>query len=230
VTGVDGRYTGRDTGSIITTGGIESMLDQATLIDAPKVFNYEMYTKRLTQLIIENLIAFGGSRKYYVRNEKKRTVDEVTIDFTPMTSGIFDYSINISTDLPRNRARIAQIAKQLMDSQLQYSQGGSKVDIITPEEYLMCQDLPNKEYMLERMGIQRSSDYMAKVTEIIYTFGELVKNNVDPNDAIGFTAAQMQANETPGMEQPAPPMAMPEMPMQEELMPEVTAEPFDIMR
>lgn len=39
VSGVDGRYTGRDTGSIITTGGTEEMLNRVTLIDTPKVMH-----------------------------------------------------------------------------------------------------------------------------------------------------------------------------------------------
>ena len=43
VSGVDDRYTGRDTGSMLTTGAVESSLDQVTMIDAPKVDNYERY-------------------------------------------------------------------------------------------------------------------------------------------------------------------------------------------
>ena len=33
--GVDDRYTGRDTGSVLTTGGVEDMLDRVTVVDTP---------------------------------------------------------------------------------------------------------------------------------------------------------------------------------------------------
>ena len=56
VTGVDNRYTGRDTGSIITTGGTEEMLNRVTMIDTPKIMNYENYTKNLTLSI--NLLEY----------------------------------------------------------------------------------------------------------------------------------------------------------------------------
>ena len=75
VSGVDGRYTGRDTGSVLTTGGVNSMLDQVTMIDAYKIENYERYCKQLTKLILKNYLGFTQlSRKYLV------TKDDLTWD------------------------------------------------------------------------------------------------------------------------------------------------------
>lgn len=210
ITGIDGRYTGRDTGSIITTGGIESMLDQVTLIDAPKVKNYETYTKQLTQLMLDNLVEFGGKRKYFVKQKNGIDYESVEIDFNEAKDTIFDYEINISTELPKNKARLTQLAKALMEAQMQYAQSGQKVELITPEEYVMWQDLPNKEYMLERMSIQRSADYVAKVSEALTTFSELTKMGMPSEDAIDLTAMQMQSNETPGMGMPEIPQVAPE--------------------
>ena len=50
------------------------------------------------------------------------------------------------------------MANMLMEKQMQYQESGSSVQLITEEEWLMMQDLPMKEYMLERMGIQRQRD------------------------------------------------------------------------
>ena len=80
ISGVDGKYTGRDTGSIITTGGIEAMLDQATLIDAPKIANYENYTKTLSKLVISNLIEYSNKRTYFVKDPNSTSII-VTVDF-----------------------------------------------------------------------------------------------------------------------------------------------------
>ena len=52
--------------------------------------------------------------------------------------------------------------------------------------------------MLERMNIQRNQDYLSKVTEILFTFSELVKQGMPAADAIAQTAATMQDKETPG--------------------------------
>jgi hypothetical protein len=210
ITGVDGRYTGRDTGSVLTTGGIESMLDQVTLIDTPKIQNYEAYTKRLTQLVLKNLVEFAQKRKYFVKNPKDGSFMTIEVDFPQLNKRdvdtLFTYAISISTELPKNKARLAQMANTLMEKQMQYAQNGGKVDFITPEEWLMLQDLPIREYMQQRMGIQRSADYMEKVTEVLTTFAEQVKQGVPPADAMANTAAMLQAKETPGME-----LALPEV-------------------
>ena len=215
ITGIDGRYTGRDTGSILTTGGIESMLDQVTLIDAPKIHNYEEYTKQLTRLLLENLIEFGGKRKYYVKSQGKLGYEVIEVNFTALDPAVFDYTMSISSELPKNKARLAQMATTIMEKQMQYAQMGQQVELITPEEWLMWQDIPNKEYMLERMNIQRSADYTSKVSEILFTYGTLVKQGVDPKEAIHMTAEQMQLNETPGMvpEMAPPPEPIPEQPL-----------------
>jgi hypothetical protein len=211
ITGVDERYTGRDTGSILTTGGIESMLDQVTMVDAPKVANYEKYTKRLTQLILMNMIEFGGKRSYFVKVPNSNKYESVEIDFPKLNKDtLFCYAINISSELPKNKARIAQMATTLMEKQMQYAQSGQKVNFITPEEWLMFQDLPNKEFMFERMGIERSADYTERVSEILMTFAELTKQGMPPQEAIAVTAAQMQANDSAGMIPVEVPGAMPE--------------------
>lgn len=82
ISGVDDRYTGRDTGSIITTGGTEEMLNRVTMIDTPKIMMYEQYTKNLTKLILSNLINFSPKRKYF--RKKPNTSNQwttVTVDF-----------------------------------------------------------------------------------------------------------------------------------------------------
>ena len=212
VSGVDARYTGRDTGSLMTTGGIESMLDQVTLIDAPKVAQYEQFTKRLTQLVIQNLIIFAPKRKYFVKSKESPKVSIVDINFPEIDDDtVFQYTLNVSSELPKNKARLAQTANVLMEKQMQYQAGGAPngVDYITPEEWLMMQDLPNKEMLQTRMGLQRNADYVEKVSQILFQYAGLVKSGMDPRDAIAVTAQQMQSQEIPGTPPPEE-MIMPE--------------------
>lgn len=194
VSGVDERYTGRDTGSIITTGGIQDQLNRVTVIDTPKIENFEDYAKQLTELVLANLIEFGGTRKYLVKDpEKVNTYKSIEVKFPKLNSEtVFNYQINVSSELPRNKARIAEMANQLMEKQLQYQQQGESVDLITTEEWLMCQDLPMKEYMLERMGIQRMNNEVENVAQTLFQFAELTKNGMSSQDAMLAVAKSLR--------------------------------------
>lgn len=189
VTGVDGHYTGRDTGSILTTGGIENMLDQASLIDAPKIMLYEEYAKRLTNLTLANFVIHGTERTYLVKDPETSKYSTQKIDFPQIDNHtIFNYEINISSQLPKTKQQVAQQATMLMEKQMQYRSAGLDVDLITPEEWLMFQDFPNREYMQRRMGIQRLSNEVEDVTETIFGFAELTKNGMEPQDAVNAMA------------------------------------------
>jgi hypothetical protein len=194
VSGVDERYTGRDTGSIITTGGIQDRLNRVTVIDTPKIENFEDYAKQLTELVLANLIEFGAERKYFVKDPNKpNTYKEISVDFPKLNvDTAFNYQINISSELPRNKARIAEMANQLMEKQMQYQQQGESVDLITVEEWLQMQDLPMREYMLERMGIQRMNNEIENVSQTLFEFAELTKQGMAPQDAMMAVAKSLR--------------------------------------
>lgn len=200
ITGIDDKYTGRDTGSVITTGGVNSVLDQVTMIDAPKVINYESYTRRLTELILRNYLEHSAyKRKYYYKNPKTKNWGTAVVDFPNIDADtIFDYQIAISSDMPKNKSRIEAVANHLLEMQMQYQGQGVEVDIITPEEWLMMQDLPFKEYMQERMGIQRTTNWTEAVTQVITQYGTMVENGVAPDAALDATAQTLAAQQQPG--------------------------------
>lgn len=214
VSGVDGRYTGRDTGSIITTGGTEEMLNRVTIIDTPKIVLYEEYTMQLTKLVLMNLLEFGPKRKYFVRKPNKTKYESFEVDFPKIKKDLtaFDYAINVSSELPKNKVRIAQMANMLMEKQMQYSQQGSPVQLITEEEWLMMQDLPMKEYMLERMGVQRQQDAVEEVSQVLFGYSDLVSKGANPETALMSMADGLsKRRQGVGPEAGSIPMASPEM-------------------
>ena len=205
--GVDGRYTGRDTGSVITTGGVEDMLNRVTLIDTPKIVNYERYCKQLTKLILANFIEFSMKRTYFKKNPLNGAFESYEVDYSKLSDPAFyHYSINISSELPKNKQRVASMANMLMEKQMQYGANGSNgPELLTPEEWLQFQDLPNKEYMLKRMNIQRLSDTTSEVAETLFSFSNLVKNGTAPDEAIAAGAENLMAQrrgENPPVEIP----------------------------
>lgn len=193
VTGVDGRYTGRDTGSIITTGGTEEMLNRVTLIDTPKILMYERYAKQLTHLVLANMLEFAPKRTYLYKKPGSLNWESQTVDFPKIPADtLFTYDINISSELPKNKQRFAAMANMLMEKQMQYRQEGSSVQLITEEEWLMFQDLPNKEYMLERMGMQRQTDALQEASQVLFDYAALVEQGMEPNQALMLTADALQ--------------------------------------
>lgn len=194
VSGVDSKYTGRDTGSIITTGGIEEMLNRATVVDTPKIMMYEEYTKQLTELIVYNFLEFAPKRTFFYKKPNSNNWMTTEVDFPNIdTDSVFDYQLDVSSEMPDTKQRRAQTANMLMEKQMQYrKEGGSGVELITEEEWLMMQDLPNKEFMLERMGVQRMTSAVEEVSQVLFQYADLVQNGMDPNEAILATANTMQ--------------------------------------
>lgn len=208
VTGVDDRYTGRDTGSIITTGGTEAMLDQVTMIDQPKINHYNKYAERLSKLVLLNMIEFSQKRKYFVKDPSRANAwKTIEVDFPSIKpETLFSYETDVSSELPKNKQRLAQWATVLMEKQMQYAANGGKVEFITPEEWLMFQDSPNKEFMMERMGIQRNEDYVEMVAQTVFQYASLTEKGMSPEDALVATAETLRYDRTPGaMEQDAAP-------------------------
>lgn len=199
--GIDDRYTGRDTGSVLTTGGIEGMLDRVTVIDTPKIANYERYTKQLTQLILANFVEFSMKRTYFKKDIVKSNYDSFEVDYKALAKDtVFHYALNISSELPKNKQRVSAMANTLMEKQMQYAQNQKGPDLITVEEWLQLQDLPFKELMLKRMGIQRIQDATTKFTKGLFDYASLVANGTDPNAAVGMVGENIAATESGGSE------------------------------
>ena len=190
--GVDGRYTGRDTGSIITTGGTEEMLNRVTLIDTPKILMYENYVRDLTELVLLNMLQWAPKRKFFRKKPDGTGWLTKEVDFPNIDKKtLFNYRVAISSELPKNKQRIAAVATELLQAQSQYRDQGSEVNWITEEEWLMFQDLPNKEYMLERMGVQRQENALEDVAQVIWQYGQLSQQGLAPEEAMRATAESL---------------------------------------
>lgn len=199
MSGVDDRYTGRDTGSIITTGGTEEMLNRVTLIDTPKIMNYERYTKKLTELTIKLMAEFSPDRTYVVKDDDRSTMTKVvyktiTIEADEMDpEAVFEYVVQISSELPKNKQRVQAWANNMMEKQMQYQSQGVQVDVITPEEWIRCQDVPYKEQILKRMGIQSNLNAYIEAQNVIGEYAAMLDRGDLPEDALAVAADGLQA-------------------------------------
>lgn len=195
VSGVDDRYTGRDTGSITTTGGTEDMLSRVTLVDAPKIITYEQYTVELSHLVISYYFEWSKVRELYFQNPRttKWETIEVPLDKIDPKVLLHSYELDISSELPRNKQRLSVVADTMMQAQIQYSQSGQQVEIITPEEWVAMQDLGQaKEMFLERMGAQRMQDAATVAATVIGAYETMLGAGQSPEEAVLGAADVLQ--------------------------------------
>lgn len=191
--GVDEMYAGKQTNSIQTTGGMDSMLLATSQRDNQKILMYEQYTKRLTELVVSNLIHFGDKRTYTVTDLVTNVTKSVTFDFPEVDDDIrFRYALDIQTYLPRNKGRLAATANMLLEKQAQYK---PDPEIITVEEWLLMQDIPFKDMIFKRMGIQRNTHISEQVAKTLEMFADLVDGGMDPDRAVDQVANQLQADQ-----------------------------------
>lgn len=199
MSGVDDKYTGRDTGSIITTGGTEEMLNRVTLIDTPKIMNYERYAKRLTELTVRLMAEFSPDRTYVVKDDDRSTPTKVVYKTIKIEAdemdpdAVFEYAIQISSELPKNKQRVQAWANNMMEKQMQYQSQGVQVDVITPEEWIRCQDVPYKEQILKRMGIQSNLNAYIEAQNVIGEYAAMLDRGDLPEDALAAAADGLQA-------------------------------------
>ena len=193
--GVDEMYAGKNTGSVQTTGGMDILTERTSQRDNQKILLYEEYCKRLTELVVNNLVQFGDKRTYTIKDPITQQVKQVQLDFPGVDDDIrFRYALNISSALPRNKARLASAANMLLEKQAQYK---PDPEIITVEEWLLMQDIPFKDLIFKRMGIQRNTRITEQVAQTIEMFADLVEGGVAPDTAVTQIADQLQAQQQP---------------------------------
>lgn len=195
--GIDAVYAGKQTNSVQTTGGVDALMATASQRDNQKILLYEDYAKRLTELIINNIIVYGDKREYTVTDPITGQVKTVSFDFPKVDDDIrFRYSLDIQTYLPRNKARLAATANMLLEKQAQYK---PDPEIITVEEWLLMQDIPFKDLIFKRMGIQRNTRISEQVAKTLEMFADLVEGGMDPDVAVDQIANQLQADQAQTM-------------------------------
>ena len=191
--GIDEMYAGKNTGSIQTTGGMDTLTEITAQRDNQKILQFEMYTKRLTELVVNHLITFGDKRTYTVSDPITQQIKTVELDFPKVDDDIrFRYALDIEMYLPRNRARLSSVANMLLEKQAQYK---PDPEIITVEEWLLMQDIPFKDMIFKRMGIQRNTRITEQVAQTLEMFATLVDGGVDPDVAVEQVANQLQAQQ-----------------------------------
>lgn len=198
VTGVDDRYTGRDTGSVQTTGGMDIMNQRISMSDNTRIAQLQIFIKEITKLILSFFIEHGGEKRNFPIYNQARKVDAIgTINFKELKDIGFDFSVNVTPHLPNNVMRRAAAADMIMEKQAQY---GMNPPIMTAEEWLEAQDFPQKYEILERIQKDRMVNDQEEVMADIVNFAGMTQQGMSPESAINQLAQERQLKrEQPGI-------------------------------
>lgn len=194
MSGIDAKYTGKDTGSILTTGGMESMLAQTTMRDSTKINLYEAYAKDLSRLVLKHLILFGDLRRYAVKDHRTNSFKTIELNFPEISNDVqFEYALHISSQLPKNKMRMAQAADVIMEKSLQYQDPtGQTPPMMEPEEWLTFQEFPQKDLMVKRMREQRLASKQEEIVQALTVFTGLLSQGVPPEEALEMTVESLE--------------------------------------
>ena len=204
ITGVDDKYTGRDTASITTTGGMERMQARLSMTDNTRIQMIEKYARDITRMIMDFYVEDGGTRYFSVNpgysEEESREVQEVDFSkYKQQRKGYihqFAYHIDASPLLPKSRARLAESANMIMQMQMQFQ---GQMDLLSPEEWLFFQDFPQKDMILDRMKIERLRDDHEEIASEITSFGAMTEEGMRPESAIDQLANERAASRSPSV-------------------------------
>jgi len=199
ISGIDARYTGRDTGSVITTGGMERMQQRISMTDNTRIAMIETYARNLTSMMLDFYIEHGGVRSCVANEEYDKNEKEVlSVDFSKYRGKdkAFLYSIHATPLMPKSRARLAEAANLIMQVQMQY---GGEIELLTPEEWLFFQDFPQKDMILDRMKLERLRNDHQEIASELTSFSAMTEQGMSPEASVEQLAQERAMRRQPGV-------------------------------
>ena len=200
VSGVDQVYTGRETNSVQTTGGMDILNQRLTMSDNTRIKNLQKFLISVAELIMEFFLKNGGKDTNFPKYRQDGTLDEIiSINFEELRAKDveFDFTVNVSASTPINLHKLAEKADILLEKQMQYN---PQPAVMTMEEWLRYQDFPQKYHILRRMQDERMRDDVEELQSDIINYAGMVNEGMSPQGAVQQLAQERQLKRSqPGL-------------------------------
>jgi hypothetical protein len=191
VTGIDDVYTGTDTNSVQTTGGMDLLNQRVTLRDNSRIANLQKFILECTEYVLMSFLENSKEVSYPKYNQYHETEDVASINFEQLRADQvkFDFTCDVTPNLPNNIQRRAETVNIIMEKQMQYQ---FNPPLITAEDWLRMQDFPDKYKMLQRIRAQRMADDVEDIESELINYSGLVGKGVRPDQAVKMLASERQ--------------------------------------
>lgn len=199
VTGIDDVYTGSQTNSVQTTGGMDLLNQRVSLRDNSRIGTLQDFILDVTEYIMLLYLENGSNRSFPKKNIYGETEEVQEIKFEQLRADDvkFDFTCDVTPNLPNNIQRRSEAVNILMEKQMQY---GFNPQLISAEEWLTHQDFPDKYKILKRIRQERMANDVEDIESELINYTGLIQQGVRPEKAVEMLASERQAKrDNPGL-------------------------------
>jgi hypothetical protein len=197
---------GQSVGSLQTSGGVNSLIDRATMRDRDQMFDIEQYVEQLSRIILDFVVTKYTDERF-IRviedptkpNETTKFIDFVGTDFANIE---YDMSIDVSAHAPITQARREAEMVELMQLQGQYNY---MPKIITPQEFIKGKRMVDADKIIARMNAEETENKIQKSLQVAQMLQEALMAGVPQEEAMAM--AEQQLIQLESGEIPVDPMA-----------------------
>jgi hypothetical protein len=190
ITGLTEAYMGQTVGSLQTSGGIDSLIERATMRDRDQMYDVELYIEQLSSLIIDFIVTnYTEPRMIRILGEQPDQYHFQEFLGVAYQDLEFDFFIDVSAKAPVTRMKEAQEAKELLNLQGQYQFAPA---VIKPQEYIKLANYTNKDQLIQRMNAEEQQNKLQEITNITNMVVESVTNGVPPEEVIQMATSMFE--------------------------------------
>lgn len=193
ITGMNEAYMGQSVGSLQTSGGVNSLIDRATMRDKDQMFDIEEYVEQLTRILL-GFVTTKYTEERWIRLASKGDPEQPE-DFTPFVGVAYadleyDLDIDVSAHAPVTQARReAEMDKLFMD---QY-QFNVEPKLIKPQEYIKNKRYVDANEIIDRMNREEMQSDIDILTQVSSMMMDAMADGNIPEEEIEAMARQQIA-------------------------------------
>jgi hypothetical protein len=197
VTGLNEAYMGQAIGSLQTSGGVNSLIDRATMRDRDQMFDIELFVEQLTRIIIA-FVTTKYTEERFVRFVDDPSKPDETMKFlefigTNYNNIEYDLEIDVSAVAPVTQARKEANYRELLQIQGQY---GFMPAVVTPQEFVKGTKMVDADKIIARMNQEEMQNKMNTLGQVAQMMEEAIRGGLPTTDVLGMATAQLQAIES----------------------------------
>ena len=180
-TGMTDFNTGASSGSIQTSGGVNSMIQRSLVVFQDEMVLFEQFLEKVSYAMLQNAV------QYYTDDRLMRMRDpnpnnDFEYEYVPFRAEEFvdlawDFNISIQAKIQNNEETKRETMRMLSEWQLQYAPG---IEIVRPEDIVKAFNPSDRDVILARIEKDRQDKSIEKASEITQQVMQGMQAGYDP--------------------------------------------------
>jgi hypothetical protein len=180
-TGMTDFNTGASSGSIQTSGGVNSMIQRSLVVFQDEMVLFEHFIEKVSYALLQNAV------QYYTDDRLMRMRDpnpnnDFEYEYVPFRAEEFvdlawDFNIDVQAKIQNNEETKRETMRMLSEWQLQYAPG---IEIVRPEDIVKAFNPTDRDVILARIEKDRQDKSIEKASEITQQVMQAMQAGYDP--------------------------------------------------